>query len=62
MEIRGAPDETDRLDVIAYLRTLADTPVPLPSDGIARNAHAAGDAVGSLPVPVNAKGRSSASG
>ncbi|OWV61283.1 hypothetical protein ATY75_12645 [Rhizobium sp. N122] len=30
MEIRGAPEEADRLDVIAYLRTLADTPVPLP--------------------------------
>ncbi|WP_246638770.1 ankyrin repeat domain-containing protein [Rhizobium binae] len=30
MEVRAAPDETDRLDVIAYLRTLADTPAPLP--------------------------------
>jgi len=30
MEIRGAPDETDRLNVIAYLRTLSDSPVPLP--------------------------------
>jgi len=30
MEIRGAPDETDRLKVIAYLRTLSDAPVPLP--------------------------------
>ncbi|MGY5793912.1 hypothetical protein ACXHXM_27325 len=30
MEIRGAPDETDRLNVIAYLRTLGDAPVPLP--------------------------------
>ncbi|ARM91580.1 ankyrin repeat/cytochrome-c domain-containing protein (plasmid) [Rhizobium sp. CIAT894] len=30
MEIRAAPDEADRLDVIAYLRTLADTPAPLP--------------------------------
>ncbi|MBP2448786.1 ankyrin repeat domain-containing protein [Rhizobium leguminosarum] len=30
MDVRGAPDEADRLDVIAYLRTLADTPVPLP--------------------------------
>jgi hypothetical protein len=27
---RGAPDEADRLNVIAYLRTLADAPVPLP--------------------------------
>jgi cytochrome c len=26
----GEPDETDRLDVIAYLRTLADTPASLP--------------------------------
>jgi len=30
MEVRGAPDENDRLDVLAYLRTLADSPVPIP--------------------------------
>ncbi|KQV65324.1 ankyrin repeat domain-containing protein [Rhizobium sp. Root1220] len=30
MDVRGAPDETDRLNVIAYLRTLSDSPVPLP--------------------------------
>ncbi|WP_192384054.1 ankyrin repeat domain-containing protein [Mesorhizobium silamurunense] len=30
MEFRGVPEEPDRLNVIAYLRTLADTPVPLP--------------------------------
>lgn len=30
MEVRGAPDEDDRLDVIAYLRTLSETPPPLP--------------------------------
>lgn len=30
MEVRAAPDEADRLNVIAYLRTLADAPVPLP--------------------------------
>ena len=30
MEFRGVPEEADRLNVIAYLRTLADTPVPLP--------------------------------
>ncbi|WP_244604728.1 MULTISPECIES: ankyrin repeat domain-containing protein [Mesorhizobium] len=30
MDFRGVPDEADRLNVIAYLRTLADTPVPLP--------------------------------
>ena len=30
MDVRGAPDEADRLNVIAYLRTLADSPVPLP--------------------------------
>lgn len=30
MDVRGAPNETDRLNVIAYLRTLADSPVPLP--------------------------------
>ncbi|CDX46882.1 Cytochrome c class i [Mesorhizobium sp. ORS 3359] len=30
MDVRGVPEEADRLNVIAYLRTLADTPVPLP--------------------------------
>ena len=30
MEIRGAPDETDRANLIVYLRTLSDNPVPLP--------------------------------
>lgn len=30
MDVRGTPDEADRLNVIAYLRTLADAPVPLP--------------------------------
>ena len=30
MEVRGAPDETDRLNLLAYLRTLGDTPVALP--------------------------------
>ncbi|PDS74609.1 ankyrin repeat domain-containing protein [Rhizobium sp. L43] len=30
MDVRGAPDEADRLNVIAYLRTLSDAPAPLP--------------------------------
>ncbi len=30
MEVAGAPDETDRVNLIAYLRTLADSPIPLP--------------------------------
>lgn len=30
MDVGGAPDEADRLNVIAYLRTLSDSPVPLP--------------------------------
>lgn len=30
MVIRGAPDETDRINLIAYLRTLSDKPIPLP--------------------------------
>ncbi|RUW77277.1 c-type cytochrome [Mesorhizobium sp. M4B.F.Ca.ET.143.01.1.1] len=30
MELRGVSEEADRLSVIAYLRTLADTPMPLP--------------------------------
>ncbi|MCU9846981.1 c-type cytochrome [Defluviimonas sp. WL0024] len=29
MDSRGAPDETDRANLIAYLRTLSDDPVPL---------------------------------
>lgn len=30
MEMPGVPDETVRTNLIAYLRTLSDTPVPLP--------------------------------
>jgi len=30
METPGVPDETERINVIAYLRTLSDKPVPLP--------------------------------
>ena len=30
MEIPGVPDETERVNLIAYLRTLSDTPIPLP--------------------------------
>ncbi len=30
MDVRGAPEEADRVNVIAYLRTLSDNPVPLP--------------------------------
>ena len=30
MEMPGVPDETERTDVIAYLRTLSDSPIPLP--------------------------------
>ncbi len=30
MEFRGAPDEADRANLIAYLRTLSDSPAPLP--------------------------------
>ncbi len=30
METVGVPDETERIDVIAYLRTLSDKPIPLP--------------------------------
>jgi len=30
MEIPGVPDETERVDLIAYLRTLSDKPTPLP--------------------------------
>jgi cytochrome c len=30
MDTAGVPDETDRANLIAYLRTLSDTPMPLP--------------------------------
>ncbi|WP_258122289.1 ankyrin repeat domain-containing protein [Mesorhizobium onobrychidis] len=30
MEISGVPDETGRVNLIAYLRTLSDKPIPLP--------------------------------
>ncbi|MET3593107.1 MULTISPECIES: ankyrin repeat domain-containing protein [Mesorhizobium] len=30
MEIPGVPDETERVNLIAYLRTLSDKPIPLP--------------------------------
>jgi cytochrome c len=40
MGFAGLPKETDRADVIAYLRTLADTPEPLP-DATAAPAPAA---------------------
>ena len=33
MTFAGLPKEQDRADVIAYLRTLADNPVPLPQGG-----------------------------
>ncbi|MER8750920.1 c-type cytochrome [Mesorhizobium sp. M1050] len=31
METPGVPDETERVNVIAYLRTLSDKPIPLPA-------------------------------
>jgi cytochrome c len=30
MEVRGIPDETERVNLIAYLRTLSENPLPLP--------------------------------
>jgi cytochrome c len=30
MEVLGVSDETERVDLIAYLRTLSDEPMPLP--------------------------------
>ena len=30
MEVRGVPDEMERVNLIAYLRTLSDKPLPLP--------------------------------
>jgi cytochrome c len=30
MEVQGAPRETDRVNLIAYLRTLSDNPAPIP--------------------------------
>jgi len=34
METPGVPDETQLVDVIAFLRTLSDTPAPLPEAGL----------------------------
>jgi cytochrome c len=31
MGFAGIPKDSERADVIAYLRTLADSPVPLPA-------------------------------
>ena len=41
MGFAGLPKEKDRADLIAYLRTLADTPVPLPDPKAAAPAPAA---------------------
>jgi cytochrome c len=30
MEVPGVPDETEQINLIAYLRTLSDKPMPLP--------------------------------
>ena len=30
MTVRGVPDETERANLIAYLRTASDNPLPLP--------------------------------
>jgi cytochrome c len=30
MEMTGVPDDTERTNLIAYLRTLSEKPVPLP--------------------------------
>ncbi|TDQ27987.1 c-type cytochrome [Phyllobacterium brassicacearum] len=30
METPGVPEETERVNLIAYLRTLSDKPIPLP--------------------------------
>ena len=38
MTFAGIPDAKERADVIAYLRSLAATPVPLPSAGSAPGA------------------------
>ncbi len=35
MGFAGLPKEKDRADLIAFLRTLADTPVPLPDPNAA---------------------------
>jgi cytochrome c len=43
MGFAGLPKIEDRADVIAYLRTLADTPEPLPSPDAGKAAAAGGD-------------------
>ena len=51
MTFAGIPKEQERADVVAYLRTLADTPAPLPADGGSQAAPAApADTSGQAPA------------
>jgi cytochrome c len=57
MTFPGLPKLQDRADVIAYLRTLADSPVPLPSDAdiaAAQKAYDDAKAAASKPAPAAA--------
>ncbi len=53
MSFAGIPSDKQRADVIAYLRSLADNPVPLPSAEAAPPPGAA--AAGSAPAPAPPK-------
>jgi cytochrome c len=46
MGFAGLPKDEDRANVIAYLRTLSDSPKPLPTPGAAADAGAAAPAAG----------------
>ncbi len=71
MTFAGLPKEQERADVVAYLRTLSDNPVPLPGDGGGAAAPAPADSGAAAPAapadngaaaPAPAAGSAPASG
>jgi cytochrome c len=65
MTFPGLPKVQDRADVIAWLRTLSDSPAPLPSDAdvaAAQKAYDDAKAAASKPAPATAPAASTTSG
>ncbi len=56
MTFPGLPNEQDRADVVAYLRTLSDNPVPLPAAPAAGGAAPTAPANGTAPAAPAANG------
>jgi cytochrome c len=52
MSFAGLPNPQDRLDVIAFLRTQADMPFPLPPSSGGASAPAAAPGAGGTPAPA----------